>query len=61
MKCALCEKSTCGTKNLRWFLKDYFRLTGCFCGNCYAKVAHDSSGSPKHPVAYRNAIKKLSK
>jgi hypothetical protein len=61
MNCVLCEKKPTGTKAQRWHLNNYHGLSGCFCNGCYEAVSHDSFGRPKHPVAYRNAVKTLTR
>ena len=35
-----------------WSLKDYYKLYGLFCPDCYEKVSHDSYGKPNHPGEY---------
>ena len=38
----------------RWYLTQYFGITGCFCNKCYtSKIAHDALGNPKHPRAFK--------
>jgi len=59
MKCTYCEKEKNAYKHQWWHLCKYYGLNGLFCNTCYNKVAHDSEGKPRHPVSYRNALKKL--
>lgn len=42
-----------------WLLTGYYHISGYFCPECYNKVAHDSYGYPKDPVAYTYMIMKL--
>lgn len=56
--CALCGRPSARARRQWWHLKGYYGLTGFVCHRCFAKVAHEN-GVPKHPVAYRNALKKL--
>jgi len=35
-----------------WGLRNYFNISGHFCGPCYDKVSHDSYGNPEQPGEY---------
>ena len=60
LKCGICNKELDKRPKTNCFvLNDYYQITDIVCFNCfYEKVAHDASGKPIHPVAYRNALKK---
>ncbi len=60
MQCICCKKEQATPKKQWWHLIKYHGLSGTFCNLCFEKVAHDCYGKPRHPVAYRIAIKKLS-
>lgn len=59
--CDLCSKEYKGKKHQFWHLKNYYSINGCLCSSCMNKVNHSFEGKPLHPVAYRNALKKLNK
>lgn len=43
----------CGTQKAPfWYLRDYYNVSGTFCGPCYDKVSHDSYGRPNRPYDY---------
>lgn len=58
-ECDLCKTIYKGRKRAMWHLANYYGISGQFCHLCYQKVAHDAYGNPKHPVAYRIALKKI--
>lgn len=58
-ECALCRRIFKGRLRAMWHLNNYHGISGQFCASCYQKVAHTAFDKPKHPVAYRIALKKL--
>ncbi len=38
-----------------WHCRDYFAISGIFCGECYSLISHDCYGRPVNPDSY-NAV-----
>lgn len=49
--CNFCEAKSAPDKQF-WALRDYFGVSGYFCGKCYDLVSHNSYGQPNNPAEY---------
>ena len=58
--CKICLNNLEKSRVQWWSLQEYFGITGIVCEKCYAKVAHDCYGVPKHQVQYDKIIRELS-
>ena len=47
-----CDNCHVANRAPKWYLRNYFGITGNYCGKCYALVEHDSYKKPKNPGAY---------
>ena len=56
--CTVCRKKHDVLLPQWWSLVNYYDLTGIFCYTCFEKVRHKNA-RPLHPIAYRNALRKM--
>ena len=56
--CTVCRKQRQGVLTQWWNLNNYYKLKGIFCYVCFEKVRHKNA-RPLHPIAYRNALRKM--
>ena len=49
--CNFCEVESGANKQF-WSLRDYYGVSGYFCGKCYDKISHNSYGQPNYPAEY---------
>ena len=56
--CTACGKQRRSVLPQWWNLTDYHGAKGIFCYTCFEKVRH-KDGKPMHPIAYRNALRKM--
>ena len=56
--CTVCRKKRDGVLPQWWSLTQYHGVNGIYCPACFEKVRH-KDGKPVHPIAYRNALRKM--
>ena len=56
--CTVCRKKREGVLPQWWSLVNYYGVNGIYCPVCFEKVRH-KDGKPVHPIAYRNALRKM--
>ena len=56
--CTVCRKKREGVLPQWWSLVEYYGVKGVFCPACFEKVRH-KDGKPVHPIAFRNALRKM--
>ena len=56
--CVVCSKKRDGVLPQWWSLVNYYGVKGVFCPACFEKVRH-KDGKPVHPIAFRNALRKM--
>lgn len=44
-----------------WHCRDYFGISGIFCGKCYSLIAHDCYKNPINLAGYNTVLKKVSR
>ena len=52
--CSVCGKED--PNGQYWTLRKYYGVSGRLCQACYAKVAHDAYGKPRHPEQHRAVL-----
>ena len=56
--CTVCQRVRDGVLPQWWSLTKYHGVNGIYCPACFEKVRHKDA-QPVHPVAFRNALRKM--
>ncbi len=54
--CTNCGAEGKNKKGQWWTLSNYHGLSGHLCPDCYAGVAHDSTGQPNNPERFQEIL-----
>jgi hypothetical protein len=61
LKCTNCDNTSESYSGQFWHCRDYFGVSGTFCGDCYELVAHDAYRNPVNPQAHQEILTKQQK